>query len=961
MRGEILRLLSFNALLSHVAPISLDVLNKACAEDPFTCDTDSNNWYAEDSALSLLQTRAASIRKKAANTSAATLHDDVPQQHSLSGPDLKIQITSGTDCEQGDCHHAKTHQSQIKRLGLEPTSKPKAKDGVLATALPQALQMVFFSAYPSPLIRRPVPQKADPAMVVSIIVVALAAICMYKILVSGLTFESQKTGFSAESPCRILLWCMSGLLLFALATAALTQLWLQMPYVASGGSTGASGVIGYATWLLLVPFGLILWFTASLGILTNRTISGYIKALGLVLLVSCWALIFRVGITFARFSLSNGISPGINVALWLILVSSIFFVGFLIVLLTPLWLHRAAIKTWISPTCFGIFDGVNGAYPSSKVRRCRRRACHLCSSACLSLVLLPALFCLTTVLPNSFQFSSSSIAASMAQEVHTAEQKHALLVTMNVRLSNTVVMKIYPDTLMFYLFLEILALAAVAAVIFPSLGRYFSKRSVPMGFTNGEKSGMCLFGILLIFWVYYWLIDHAYGSGSASIDAWWSERVARTFGQTAVLMLSLLMLPASKNSLWLQALGISWERSLWLHRTLGYATLVCIAGHFSSFWARFAQLGSFPYDAFCYVLYYAVNSPTLTNSDKPSYTDWTIPIQQLIAYPSLFMIGIPVLMRHKNWELFKYFHFIFLALIPAVIMHAASAWYFMLGGIAFWLIDASIRFACVVTPPARLLQDGIVVHEVDNGYTELRMDWTHAEPGQFAWLKVPSISSWEWHPFSLSSGIDDGFAQMCIKNMGPGTFTDKLYQLAKKSAPISTTFDIQVDGPYGSYLDIADHGSLLLVAGGIGITQIHSTFRSISQLILRGESFAKLRSVHLVWIGKTENLFPIFADSIEECISRSGDDLQLSATFFHTRSEKEGSVLGRLTGMFKSEPIKLLSGRPSFADLYADGIQAAKGETLLVQACGPEMMVEAAAQAAEAFEQLVFESTFFRL
>jgi len=769
-----------------------------------------------------------------------------------------------------------------------------------------------------------------------------------------------------EGPCIILCWCLG-----AVAAAVISVLgfraFFQMDYVKGGpfnlpGYT-RSQAVGLTMWLYFCPIAVILGLMAMHAIQTNLHTHTAVKTAFALVLLSCSIGTAISGTYLAR---QNVTGSYVSVGLAVLVVSLTFGIAFCVVLVSNSWFHS-----------FGTRDRHvrqvehPGTSKSLLVQARRRQIWQCLAGMCLAVVVLPVLWLFTTLLPNSFtNFTTSQIVAGMAAVDTTAERSDAWMTTKNVKLSEAVVLKIFPDTIIFYGFLEILAVAAVCAKAFPTFGRWLAKRT-PEGFSVGEVSAMCLFVIMLALWIFYWLHDHSYHAGKETIDPVWWERVARTWGQTAVLFMSLLLLPASKNSLWLQALGISWEQGLWVHRWLGYGAIIFMLCHILSFWARFAQLGSFPYDACALILYYAINGPM---GQEPNYDNFTIAVNQLVAYPALLMIGIPVLLRGKHWELFKYFHFVFLPLVPAVLLHAASSWYFMLGGIAFWLIDACMRFVCVVAPPARLLEQGIEVYQADGGITELRMDWSHSQPAQFAWLRVPAISLWEWHPFSLASAPHDGVARMCIKSMGPGTFTDRLYSLAATAKETGTTFDIQVDGPYGPALDVGQHAAMMLIAGGIGITQIHSTFRALSYLAGRGELPSTLQAVKLVWISRSTDLFKVFDTSIQECLEplklagreQGAPSSQLptfSAVFYHTDPAGRDSASATATSAASARlGVETKQGRPSFQDLYSqvDDLVLKAGGTLSVEACGPEAMVQAAAKAAADRPRLFFQSALYR-
>mmetsp|Transcript_77404 Transcript_77404/g.171382 ORF Transcript_77404/g.171382 Transcript_77404/m.171382 type:complete len:471 (+) Transcript_77404:3-1415(+) len=470
---------------------------------------------------------------------------------------------------------------------------------------------------------------------------------------------------------------------------------------------------------------------------------------------------------------------------------------------------------------------------------------------------------------------------------------------------------------------------------------------------------MMLFTALLVLWTFYWLHDHSFHQGSLRKmgDGHITEPVGRWFGLTGVLFMSLALLPASKNSLWLQALGISWESSLWVHRKLGGATLVTALCHVLSFWIRYAELDVFPHDILALKLFYPLNgqAPTVPNADN-----WTITLMQLTAYPSFLAMGLLPFWRRKNWELFKYFHFFFLALVPATLFHATSAWYYMLGGLAFWLIDAALRFVGAAAPTPLL---AVKAHAAEGGITELWFQKDFGEPGQYCFVNVPAVSAWEWHPFSLCSTPLDGAAQMCIKNMGPGTFTGKLHELAKKCAggegQPQANLIFNVDGPYGPALDVAGHERVLLFAGGIGITPIHSTFRMLSQLAARGELPGTLKLVKLVWVARSAAMFSILADSLRECLEAArpeGAPVFLLALYLDNPAEPHARADDMNLGL------EVIVGRPSCASLYDEVVAESPGNgTTLVQACGPPPMAMAAEKAARSCPRLVFQSELFVL
>jgi len=99
----------------------------------------------------------------------------------------------------------------------------------------------------------------------------------------------------------------------------------------------------------------------------------------------------------------------------------------------------------------------------------------------------------------------------------------------------------------------------------------------------------------------------------------------------------------------------------------------------------------------------------------------------------------------------------------------------------------------------------------------------HFHPGQFAWIttwKTPFSDS--EHPFSLASSAENpDQIELTIKALGRFTSTVKDVRIGQK---------VYVDGAYGSFScdRYPDAKALILVAGGIGITPLMSTLRTLA-------------------------------------------------------------------------------------------------------------------------------------
>lgn len=98
----------------------------------------------------------------------------------------------------------------------------------------------------------------------------------------------------------------------------------------------------------------------------------------------------------------------------------------------------------------------------------------------------------------------------------------------------------------------------------------------------------------------------------------------------------------------------------------------------------------------------------------------------------------------------------------------------------------------------------------------------HFSPGQFAWLRLDRpFGPREEHPFTIASGSHRP-RELEFTVRHAGDFTGSLSRLVVGRR-------VYVDGPYGSFTpDLLGRRSLLLVAGGVGITPMMSILRTLA-------------------------------------------------------------------------------------------------------------------------------------
>jgi predicted ferric reductase len=408
------------------------------------------------------------------------------------------------------------------------------------------------------------------------------------------------------------------------------------------------------------------------------------------------------------------------------------------------------------------------------------------------------------------------------------------------------------------------------------LGSITGKR---FGLTNGELLFSIVF-IAFLFGTFGYVFGHWYAKphikwrGSAT-----SERWGRCLGQTALFPMGLMILPISRNSIWAKLMDYSWENMLKFHKCMSIAFLILSAAHMFAFWGVFGSMGDFP-------------QALMDNPNHYRPEDATIAVNQAlfiaVIIPVFCGLTLP-LVRRFYFEWFYYTHFLANVLFCAILWHADFAWMYIIPGLVLYMIDHMVRF-CKMIRPIEVISLKALPHDVTEikfgiqtnpgwskpqdipigGPVEKKVDVgtgveaIHFESGQFVWLQIPEVDQMQSHPFNITCSQFDPYSTVFVKSQGENTWTGKLYELAKVAgeAHPNNPYPIKnmrlfVDGPYGNRFPYEKYNSILLIAGGIGITGVHSILRTLIQICNSDKGLpedAILRKVRLVWVMKDPDL-----------------------------------------------------------------------------------------------------------
>lgn len=445
------------------------------------------------------------------------------------------------------------------------------------------------------------------------------------------------------------------------------------------------------------------------------------------------------------------------------------------------------------------------------------------------------------------------------------------------------------------------------------------------------------------------------GIGCAMIDIHadsnvrWAALRGRS-GYLAVWNFIVLIPFMARNNPLIPLLKISYDTFQLFHRYIG--RLIIIESIIHTFaWAVVARRGY----GFSGMVEHLGKSPFLI------YGTLGTTAMVLIALHSL-----PFL-RHAFWETFLVSHQILgVAVFIGVYQHLkigtppAIASFFV-GIIAIWALERSARIFRLMYRNIGLRSWYTQIHVQalpgeDSACRltfELQRPWRH-ESGCHVFIYLPRISMWMSHPFSIA--WYDTTSQRYDKEELPSNtsevdlalpsrnsnkislvvatrtgMTKQLFDKASNAPGGQITIGGFLEGPYGGSMSLKSYGTVLLFAGGVGITHQMTYVRDL----LAGWELARVatRKIILVWsIRHTEQLEWV-RPWMDEILTMAGRKEVLTISMFVTKPKHRREITSR------SERVLMNPGRPNIQQIVTHEIQNRVG-AMAVSVCGPGAMAD---------------------
>ncbi|XP_001914763.3 NADPH oxidase 1 isoform X1 [Equus caballus] len=275
--------------------------------------------------------------------------------------------------------------------------------------------------------------------------------------------------------------------------------------------------------------------------------------------------------------------------------------------------------------------------------------------------------------------------------------------------------------------------------------------------------------------------------------------------------------------------------------------------------------------------------------------------------------------------------------------HAPESWKWILAPLILYLFERIILRGYRSLQKVEIIK--VVMHPSKVLELQLTKRGFSMEVGQYIFVKCPSISYLEWHPFTLTSAPEEDFFSIHIR--AAGDWTENLIRaFEQQHSPFPR---IQVDGPFGTVSeDVFQYEVAMLVGAGIGVTPFASILKSIWYKFRQDDRKLKTQTIYFYWICRETGAFAWFNDllaSLEQEMEELGKVGFLNYRLFLTgwNSNIAGHAalnFDKATDILTGLKQKTFFGRPMWDNEFSAIATAHPKSAVGVFLCGPKKMAK---------------------
>lgn len=207
----------------------------------------------------------------------------------------------------------------------------------------------------------------------------------------------------------------------------------------------------------------------------------------------------------------------------------------------------------------------------------------------------------------------------------------------------------------------------------------------------------------------------------------------------------------------------------------------------------------------------------------------------LAAFAIMFVTALPWFRKKKsNWRMFYVIHvigtvfFYILLLLHGMRTKRPSTYVWVIPSLIIYSFDRLVRHFMISRKTLYL--DGEHSTLKEGNVLELRIKKAfNYRAGQYAEIAVPSLSTKEWHPFTMASAPHESTMVFYIKS-GGGDWCAKLYEAFERREKDMDMdpLHVKIRGPYGAPAQhTGSYRHVVLISGGIGSTPFAAVAKDI--------------------------------------------------------------------------------------------------------------------------------------
>ncbi|KAK0278732.1 hypothetical protein LTR35_008996 [Friedmanniomyces endolithicus] len=457
----------------------------------------------------------------------------------------------------------------------------------------------------------------------------------------------------------------------------------------------------------------------------------------------------------------------------------------------------------------------------------------------------------------------------------------------------------------------------------------------------------------LFLFIFGWYKQATTGSLAALNSLHFSVWFSRGAGLVLSVDVLLILLPMCRNLLRIIRPKIRWlplDESQWFHRQVAYSLLFWTIVHVSAHYVNFFNVER--------SLVRAESAVQIHYTQAGGITGHVMLLCMLLMFTTAH-----AKIRQQSYETFWYTHHLFIPFLLAMYTHATGCFvrdsvapYSPFAGQGFWghclgyegwrweLVGGGLYLCERVYREVRSRRSTeiikVVKHPYDAVEIQFRKPSMRYKAGQWLFLNLPSVSTTQWHPFTITSCPFDPYISVHVRQVGDFTRSlasalgagpeqaslyDELDPMGMYEVALANGVEmprLRIDGPYGAPAeDVFENEVAVLIGTGIGVTPWAAILKNIWHMRLSPNPPKRLRRVEFIWVCKDTTSFEWFQallSSLEaQSLSMTGPGEQAEFLRIHTYLTQKmdvdtaQNIVLNSVGMDK-DPLTELSSRTNF-------------------------------------------------